>query len=80
MDVADACHARNIKTVAVSAGYMNDVARRDFYAKIDAANIDLKGFTDDFYFQLTSAHLKPVLDTLLYLRRETDVWLESQLY
>ena len=76
MDVADACHARNIKTVAVSAGYMNDAARRDFYAKIDAANIDLKGFTDDFYFKLTSAHLKPVLDTLLYLRRETDVWLE----
>jgi pyruvate formate lyase activating enzyme len=76
MDVADACHARNIKTVAVSAGYMHDLARRDFYAKIDAANIDLKGFSDDFYFKLTSAHLQPVLDTLLYLKHETDVWLE----
>jgi pyruvate formate lyase activating enzyme len=76
MDVADACHARNIKTVAVSAGYMHDQARRDFYAKIDAANIDLKGFSDDFYFKLTSAHLQPVLDTLLYLKHETDVWLE----
>ena len=76
MDVADACHARNIKTVAVSAGYMNDRSRRDFYAKIDAANIDLKGFTDDFYFKLTAAHLQPVLDTLLYLKHETDVWLE----
>ncbi len=76
MDVADACHARNIKTVAVSAGYMHDEARRDFYAKIDAANIDLKGFSDDFYFKLTSAHLQPVLDTLLYLKHETDVWLE----
>jgi pyruvate formate lyase activating enzyme len=76
MDVADACHARNIKTVAVSAGYMHEKARRDFYAKIDAANIDLKGFTDDFYFKLTAAHLQPVLDTLLYLKHETDVWLE----
>jgi len=76
MDVADACHARNIKTVAVSAGYMHDQARRDFYAKIDAANIDLKGFSDDFYFKLTSSHLQPVLDTLLYLKHETDVWLE----
>jgi pyruvate formate lyase activating enzyme len=75
-DVADACHARNIKTVAVSAGYMKDEARRDFYAKIDAANIDLKAFTDDFYFKLTGAHLQPVLDTLVYLKRETDVWLE----
>ena len=76
MDVADACHARNIKTVAVSAGYMHESARRDFYSKIDAANIDLKGFTDDFYFKLTAAHLQPVLDTLLYLKHETDVWLE----
>ncbi len=76
MDVADACHARNIKTVAVSAGYMHDRARRDFYQKIDAANIDLKGFSDDFYFKLTAARLQPVLDTLLYLKHETDVWLE----
>jgi pyruvate formate lyase activating enzyme len=76
MDVADACHARNIQTVAVSAGYMHDQARRDFYAKMDAANIDLKGFSDDFYFKLTSAHLQPVLDTLLYLKHDTDVWLE----
>ena len=76
IDVADTCHARNIKTVAVSAGYMHDRARRDFYSKIDAANIDLKGFTDDFYFRLTGAHLQPVLDTLLYLKHETDVWLE----
>ena len=76
MDVADACHARNIKTVAVSAGYMHEQARRDFYDKVDAANIDLKGFTDDFYFKLTGAHLQPVLDTLLYLKHETNVWFE----
>jgi len=76
MDVADACHARGIKTVAVTAGYMHDHARRDFYAKMDAANVDLKGFTDEFYLKLCGGHLQPVLDTLLYLRHETDVWFE----
>ena len=76
MDVADACHARGIQTVAVTAGYMHDQARRDFYAKMDAANVDLKAFTDDFYFKLTGSHLQPVLDTLIYLRHETKVWFE----
>jgi pyruvate formate lyase activating enzyme len=76
MDVADACHARGIQTVAVTAGYMHDQARRDFYAKMDAANVDLKAFTDDFYFKLTGSHLQPVLDTLVYLRHETKVWFE----
>jgi len=76
MDVADACHAHGIQTVAVTAGYMHDQPRRDFYAKMDAANVDLKAFTDDFYFKLTGSHLQPVLDTLVYLRHETDVWFE----
>jgi pyruvate formate lyase activating enzyme len=76
MDVADACHRLGIKTVAVTAGYMHDKPRRDFYTGIDAANIDLKAFTDEFYFKLTGAHLQPVLDTLIYLRHETDVWFE----
>jgi pyruvate formate lyase activating enzyme len=76
MDTADACHARGIKTVAVSAGYIHEQPRRDFFAKMDAANIDLKAFTDEFYFKLTGAHLQPVLDTLLYLHHETDCWLE----
>ena len=76
VDVADACHARGVKTVAVTAGYMHDQPRRDFYARMDAANVDLKAFTEDFYFKLTSAHLQPVLDTLVYLKRETQVWLE----
>ena len=76
MDVADACHARGIKTVAVTAGYMHDQARRDFYKKIDAANVDLKAFTDDFYVKQTGAHLQPVLDTLRYLKHETNVWFE----
>lgn len=76
MDVADACRAHGIKTVAVTAGYMHDQPRRDFYAKMDAANVDLKAFSDDFYAKVTSAHLQPVLDTLHYLKHETDVWFE----
>jgi len=76
MDVADACHAHNIKTVAVTAGYMHDQARREFYAKMDAANVDLKGFTDEFYVKSCGAHLQPVLDTLVYLKHETAVWFE----
>jgi pyruvate formate lyase activating enzyme len=76
MDVADACRVFDIKTVAVTAGYMHAEARRDFYAKMDAANVDLKAFTDEFYFKQTGAHLQPVLDTLTYLRRETKVWFE----
>ncbi|MBA3056853.1 MAG: AmmeMemoRadiSam system radical SAM enzyme [Gammaproteobacteria bacterium] len=76
MDVADACHARGIQTVAVTAGYIHDQPRRDFFAKMDAANVDLKAFTDEFYFKLTGSHLQPVLDTLLYLKHETQVWLE----
>ena len=76
MDTADACHARGIKTVAVTAGYIHAAPRREFYAKIDAANVDLKAFTDEFYFKLTGAHLAPVLDTLRYIKHETNTWLE----
>jgi len=76
MDTADACHKLGIKTVAVTAGYIHPEARREFYAKIDAANVDLKAFTDEFYFKLTGAHLQPVLDTLRYIRHETNTWLE----
>jgi len=76
MDVADACHELGIKAVAVTAGYMGAQARRDFYSRMDAANVDLKGFTETFYQTLTGAHLQPVLETLQYLKHETDVWLE----
>jgi pyruvate formate lyase activating enzyme len=75
-DVADACHERGIRTIAVSAGYMEPAARRALYAHIDAANIDLKAFTEDFYHRVCAGHLRPVLDTLRYLRHETGVWLE----
>ena len=76
MDTADACHALGIKTVAVTAGYIHDQPRREFFAKMDAANVDLKAFTDEFYVKQTGSHLQPVLDTLKYLCRETKVWVE----
>jgi pyruvate formate lyase activating enzyme len=76
MDAADACRAAGVRAVAVTAGYISPQARREFYAKMDAANVDLKGFTDEFYVKLTGAKLAPVLDTLAYLRHETPVWLE----
>ena len=76
MDAADACHALGVQAVAVTAGYIGPEARREFYAKMDAANIDLKGFTEEFYFRQTGAHLAPVLDTLQYVRHETTCWFE----
>ena len=76
MDTADACHALGVQSVAVTAGYIGTEARREFYAKMDAANVDLKGFTDEFYFKLCGARLNPVLDTLAYLRHQTNVWFE----
>jgi pyruvate formate lyase activating enzyme len=76
IDVADACRARGIRAVAVTAGYIEPGPRAEFYAHMDAANIDLKGFTDDFYFKICAGHLQPVLDTIAYVANETDVWLE----
>jgi pyruvate formate lyase activating enzyme len=76
MDIADACHARGVRTVAVTAGYIHAEPRRAFYAKMDAANVDLKAFTDEFYFKICGGRLQPVLDTLEYLVKETEVWTE----
>ena len=76
MDTAAACHAQGIQTVAVTAGYVHAEARRDFFAKMDAANVDLKAFTEEFYYRLTGAHLAPVLETLEYIVQETSTWLE----
>jgi pyruvate formate lyase activating enzyme len=75
MDVADACRERGIKAVAVSAGYMNPRPRAEFYRHMDAANIDLKAFTEPFYEKITFARLDVVLETLEYLLT-TDVWFE----
>ena len=77
VDVARACHERGLATVAVTAGEIQPEPRREFYAHMDAANVDLKAFTDDFYRRLCGAALQPVLDTLLYLAGETEVWFET---
>ncbi len=76
IDIAKVARREGIKTVAVTAGYMNPDARREFYQWMDAANVDLKAFTETFYRKLTQTHLQPVLDTLVYLKRETNVWFE----
>ena len=76
LDTADACHERGLQAVAVSAGFMHAEPRREFYAKMDAANIDLKAFSEDFYVKLCGGHLKDVLATLAYVHHETDCWLE----
>ena len=75
IDAAKACHEVGVKSVSVSAGYVCPEPRAEFYQHMDAANIDLKPFTEDFYYKLTGGHLQPVLDTLQYLKHETDVWL-----
>lgn len=76
IDTAAECRKLGIKTVAVTAGYITEVAREPFFSAIDAANVDLKGFTEEFYYGLTASHLQPVLDTIAWLKRETDVWVE----
>lgn len=76
VDVADACHEVGVRTVAVTAGYICDEPRRDFYTHLDAANVDLKAFTEDFYRHVCGASLRPVLETLEYIRDHTDVWME----
>lgn len=75
-DVADACRERGIRALAVSAGYINPEPRAELFRHVDAANIDLKAFTDSFYEKIAFARLGTVLETLEYLRHETDVWLE----
>ncbi len=76
IDVAAACHEHGVKTVAVSAGYVCPEPRKEFYSVIDAANIDLKAFTENFYHRITGSHLETVLETLKFLKHETDVWFE----
>ena len=76
IDVAEACRERGIAAVAVTAGYVNPGPREEFYRHVDAANVDLKAFSNDFYRKIAAGSLEPVLDTLRYLKRETDVWFE----
>ncbi len=76
IDIAEAARHQGIKTVAVTAGYISPDARAEFFGCLDAANVDLKAFSENFYRKLTQTRLQPVLDTLVYLKHETDVWFE----
>ncbi len=77
IDVAKACRKEGIKTVAVTAGYVCPEPRAEFYRHMDAANVDLKAFTERFYKKITGSHLQPVLETLEYIKHQTQVWLET---
>ena len=76
IDIAQACHQLNIKTVAVTAGYIMPEPRAEFFRHMDAANIDLKAFTDSFYKSLCGAELDKILETITYVKHETDTWME----
>ncbi len=76
LDVARACRDRAVHTIAVTSGYVTSEPRAEFYALMDAVNVDLKAFSERFYRRICSGHLQPVLETLAYIRHETDVWLE----
>ncbi len=76
IDVVAACHAHGVLTVAVTAGYIQPAPRSEFFAAMDAANVDLKAFSEGFYRRLCAGHLAPVLDTLLWLHHAARTWLE----
>lgn len=76
IDVARACRARGVRAVAVTAGEICAEPRRELFQHLDAANVDLKAFSDRFYRKICGGALQPVLDTLIYLRHETEVWFE----
>ncbi len=76
VDVAQECRERDLRNVAVTAGYMTDEPREEFFRNMDAVNVDLKAFNERFYWKICGGHLAPVLDTLQYLKDETDAWLE----
>jgi len=76
IDTAQACHEVGLKAVSVTAGYQCEEPRREMYRWMDAANVDLKAFTENFYYKICGGHLQPVLDTLVYLKKETKTWFE----
>ncbi|MCP4993744.1 MAG: AmmeMemoRadiSam system radical SAM enzyme, partial [Gammaproteobacteria bacterium] len=76
VDTASVCRDIGIKNIAVTAGYISPPAREAFFSVMDAVNVDLKAFSDRFYHKLAAGRLQPVLDTLIYLKQETDVWVE----
>jgi pyruvate formate lyase activating enzyme len=76
IDTAKACREYDIRSVAVTAGYICEAPRKELFRYMDAANVDLKAFTERFYWKITGGHMQPVLDTLTYLKHETSVWFE----
>ena len=76
IDTARACRARGIHPIAVTAGYISPEARGDFFSVMDAANIDLKGFNEDFYWRLTGAHLSNILENIAWVAHNTSTWVE----
>jgi pyruvate formate lyase activating enzyme len=76
IDVAQACREAGVRTVAVTAGEITDAPRAELFRHIDAVNVDLKAFTERFYHRICAGRLQPVLETLAYIRHETDVWME----
>jgi pyruvate formate lyase activating enzyme len=76
IDVAEACRAVGVKSVAVTAGYVDPEPRAEFFRAMDATNVDLKGFTERFYREVCGGQLGAVLDTLKFIRHDTDAWLE----
>ncbi len=76
IDICRAAHDAGMNTVMVTNGYITREAFHDIYDHIDAANVDLKSFTEGFYGKITLTHLQPVLETLQWLKNETNVWFE----
>lgn len=76
IDISKLAREEKIRSVMVTAGYIDKDARKEVYKYIDAANVDLKAFTERFYHKLTFSHLDDVLNTLLWLKNETDIWFE----
>ncbi|MEW6653531.1 MAG: AmmeMemoRadiSam system radical SAM enzyme, partial [Bacteroidota bacterium] len=76
VDVSKLAAQENINSVMVTAGYIDKEARKEVFKYINAANVDLKAFSETFYHRLTFSHLAPVLDTLIWLKNETEIWLE----
>jgi pyruvate formate lyase activating enzyme len=76
VNFAAVCRAQDIQNVAVTAGYICDAPREEFFGAMDAANIDLKGFTERFYKKLTGSEIQPVLETIAYVVQETSCWVE----
>jgi pyruvate formate lyase activating enzyme len=77
IDIARCCRERGVRTVAVTAGEICPAPREEFFAHMDAANIDLKAFTERFYSEICAGELAPVLETLEYVKHATDCWLET---